>query len=164
MALVIKEIEPTGLFLCFGSFAKTVDMSLISSRAPFSNGERTMGDLVSISGVPIAIDDHVALAGGGSGPHDPGMEARIAKLESEVGHIREGVSEIRAVLARLAPIIDRMDGIQQATLPNLATRAELVDLRNQIEKRPTRRQTVVDVGLIVGIIGTLITIGAKTVH
>ena len=57
-----------------------------------------------------------------------------------------------------------MDGFQQATLPNLATKVELVDLRNQIEKRPTRRQTVVDVGLIVGIIGSLITIGAKLAH
>ena len=123
-----------------------------------------MGEVISLSGVPIAIDDHTALAGGGSGPHDPGMEARLAKLESEVSHINQGVSEIRGVLGRLTPIIDRMDGFQQATLPNLATKVELVDLRNQIEKRPTRRQIVVDVGLIVGIIGSLITIGAKLAH
>ena len=122
-----------------------------------------MGELVYISAhSPIAIDDHtITVAGDGSGPHDPGMEVRVAKLESDVGHIRDGVSEIRGVLARLAPIIDRMDGFQQATLPNLATKVELVDLKYQIEKRPTRRQTVLDVGLIVGIIGSLITIGAK---
>ena len=123
-----------------------------------------MGEVISLSGVPIAIDEHAALAGGGSGPHDPGMEARLAKLESEVAHISEGVSEIRGVLGRLAPIIDRMDGFQQATLPNLATKVELVALRNEIEKRPTRRQTIVDVSLIVGTIGTLITIGARVAH
>ena len=67
-----------------------------------------MGELVYISAhSPIAIDDHtITVAGDGSGPHDPGMEVRVAKLESDVGHIRDGVSEIRGVLARLAPIID----------------------------------------------------------
>src|SRR5690242_4018373 len=123
-----------------------------------------MGEVISLSGVTIAIDDHTALAGGGSGSHDPGMEARLAELDSAVSHISQGVSEIRGVLGRLTPIIERMNVFQQATLPNLATKVELVDLRNQIEKRPTRRQIVVDVDLIVGIIGSLITIGAKLAH
>lgn len=35
------------------------------------------------------------LAGGGSGPHDPGMEARVAKLESDVGHIQQDIGEIK---------------------------------------------------------------------
>ena len=111
----------------------------------------------------VANDDR-RLAAGGSGPHDPGMEPRVAKLESDVGHIKNDVSEIKGILGRLAPIIDRMDGFQQATLPSLATKLELADIRKEIEKRPTRRQTMADLSLIVAIIGTLLTIGAKLAH
>ena len=35
------------------------------------------------------------LASGESGPHDPGMEARIAKLESDVGHIQTDIGEMK---------------------------------------------------------------------
>jgi uncharacterized coiled-coil protein SlyX len=102
--------------------------------------------------------------GPGSGPQDPHMEARVAKLESDVAHIRDDVHEIRGVLTRLAPIIDRMDSFQQAILPNLATKLELADLKHEVEKRPTRRQTIQDVALIVGTITALITIGSKVAH
>src|SRR5205807_6507732 len=37
--------------------------------------------LVSISGSPIAIDEHADLVAAGSGSHDPGMDERLAKLE-----------------------------------------------------------------------------------
>jgi hypothetical protein len=35
------------------------------------------------------------LARGGGGPHDPGMEARIAKLEADVGHVQRDISKIK---------------------------------------------------------------------
>jgi uncharacterized coiled-coil protein SlyX len=106
----------------------------------------------------------VPLAPGGSGPHDSRMEARVTKLESDVAHIKDDVSEIKGILGRLAPVIDRMDGFQQAALPTLATKLELADLKLQIEKRPTRRQTMADVALIVTTIGALIAIGTHLAH
>src|SRR6266700_666664 len=77
------------------------------------------------------------LAPGGSGPHDPGMEARVAKLESDVGHIRSDTSEIKAILARLAPRIDEMYG----KLTFFATKEDVANLKLEIERRPTRRQS-----------------------
>src|SRR5690242_15233319 len=95
------------------------------------------------------------LAGGGDGPHDPGMEARVAKLEAAVEHIQTDVREIRGILARLAPVIDRIDGFLQATLPHLATKdeidAEASMLRVDIERRPTRRQSLADIAMIAGL-------------
>jgi hypothetical protein len=65
-------------------------------RVFFSNGEKIVGELISLStNNPIAFDDHTALAGSGSGPHDPGMEVRVAKLESDVGHIQRDIGEIK---------------------------------------------------------------------
>jgi hypothetical protein len=35
------------------------------------------------------------LAPGGSGPHDPGMESRVAKVEADVGHIQHDITDIK---------------------------------------------------------------------
>ena len=56
----------------------------------------------------------------GGGPHDPGMEARVTRLEDDV-------REIKQVLGRLEPMIVRIDATIQATLPTLATKAELAE-------------------------------------
>ena len=45
--------------------------------------------------------------GGGSGPHDPGMEARVAKLESDVGHIRSDLAEVRVDVRELRKAAER---------------------------------------------------------
>lgn len=110
-----------------------------------------------------------ALAPSGSGPHDPGMEARVAKLEAAVEHIQEDVRDIKGTLAQLAPVVNRMDGFLQATLPTLASKSDVAGLatkgemnalalatkddvaivRVAIEKRPTAAQITATVGLIV---------------
>src|SRR3954471_18300822 len=108
------------------------------------------------------------LAGGGDGPHDPGMEARVAKLEAAVEHIQTDVREIRGILACLAPVIDRIDGFLQASLPRLATKdeigAEASTLRVEIERWPTRRQSLIDIAMIAGLIGVILTIGSHLTH
>jgi outer membrane murein-binding lipoprotein Lpp len=51
---------------------------------------------------------------GGSGPHDPGMEARVAKLESDVGHIQGDVAEIKTDLKDLGRRFDtRIDDLRK---------------------------------------------------
>jgi hypothetical protein len=116
--------------------------------------------VVSLEGTPISYDEVDTLAGGGSGPHDPGMETRVAKLESDVGHIRSDMTEIKGILGRLAPRIDEMYG----KMPHLGTKEDLAKITAEIERRPTRRQTVADVALIVGVIAALITIGTRLAH
>ena len=54
-------------------------------------------------------------------PHDPGMEARVAPLEEDVG-------EIKTTLRRLEPMIVRMD----AVIPHLLTKAEVEALRSEL--------------------------------
>ena len=58
----------------------------------------------------------------GGSAHEPGLDARVGRLESDV-------SEIRSILNRLAPRIDEMYGFLTARLPELATKAELTSLR-----------------------------------
>lgn len=96
----------------------------------------------------------------GGGPHDPGMETRVARLESDVGHIRSDIGEIKGALQRLAPRIDEMYGRQQSG----ATTMDISNLRIEIEKRPTRRQTVFDIFAIVGFVGVILTIAARAAH
>jgi hypothetical protein len=87
----------------------------------------------------------------GSGPYDPGMEARVAKLEAAVEHIQEDVRDIKGTLAQLAPVVNRMDGFLQATLPHLATKSEIAGLRTEMERRPTARQIGATVGLLIAV-------------
>ena len=65
------------------------------------------------------------VASGGSDAYDPRMEARVARLE-------EDVREVKAVLSRLEPIIVRMDAVITSTLPQLATKAEVAQLRGEM--------------------------------
>ena len=99
-----------------------------------------------------------------SGPDSPGLEARVAKLEAAVEHIERDVADIKTVLGRLATVIDRMDGFLQATLPTLATKVELANLRAEITaeiahleiaiaKRPTTATFVMVVALPITIAG-----------
>lgn len=95
------------------------------------------------------------IEGGSGGPHDLGMEARIAKLEVVVDHIQEDVRDIKAALAQLVPVVNRMDGFLQATLPSLATRAdverEAASLRLDIERRPTWARIVATLAVLAAI-------------
>lgn len=101
------------------------------------------------------------LATGGSGPHNPGgMEPRVAKLEADVAHIRSDIGEIKGLLNRLAPRIDEMYGRQSS----IATTTNLAELRLEVEKRPTRRQTIFDIFAIVSLIGALLAIGSHMAH
>jgi hypothetical protein len=94
------------------------------------------------------------------------MEARIARLEAAVDHIQEDVRDIKAALAQLVPVVNRMDGFLQATLPSLATRAdvereaaslrleierEAASLRLEIERRPTWARIVATLAVLAAI-------------
>lgn len=106
---------------------------------------------------------------------DTALETRVAKLESDVGHIRADLTEIRGLLGRIVPRIDEMYG-RLALMPthedlaklSVAIRDELatvsVELKVEIAKRPTRRQAVLDLIAIVGFIGVILTIGARFAH
>ena len=59
--------------------------------------------------------------GAGPGRYDPRMEARVARLEDDM-------REVKAILGQMLPMIIRID----ATLPHLATKAELTQVRSEL--------------------------------
>jgi hypothetical protein len=61
---------------------------------------------------------------GGQYRESGGIEPRVARLEVDV-------AEIKAILNRLAPRIDEMYGFLTAKLPELATKAEVAELRSE---------------------------------
>ena len=75
--------------------------------------------------------------------YDPRMQARVARLGDDM-------REVKAVLARIEPMIIRID----ATIPHLATKAELADLGGsllaELAEKPSKTY-------MWGILGVLIT-------
>ncbi|MBN5149974.1 hypothetical protein JAK23_10825 [Stenotrophomonas maltophilia] len=62
-----------------------------------------MASLMSRKGLRIVNDDNPRLVETGGGPpHDGGMEARVAKLESTLEYVQRDVAEIRADLKKMA--------------------------------------------------------------
>lgn len=142
------------------------------------NPSRTLSRLIAIE-AKISEMASGGIALGGSGPHDPGMEARLTAIE-------QSTVEIRQLLRDLAPKIEGLAGFAKFGVPSLATKADLTStesrlrseiqatktdlvgtearLREEIQKRPTRRQSITDVALIVGLIGGVLTIGSRLAH
>ena len=71
------------------------------------------------------------VAPGGPEPHDPGMEMRVSRLE-------EDMRDVKATLARLEPMLIRMDAMLQATLPHLATKSEVAELKLALAEKPSK--------------------------
>ena len=63
-----------------------------------------------------------AIEGGDGGSQDPVMDARVTRLEDDM-------RDVRAILARLEPMIVRID----ATMPFLAKASDLSDLRTELK-------------------------------
>jgi hypothetical protein len=123
------------------------------------------------SGEVVPFPGTTGSGSGGSGPDDPGIEARVAKLEADVGHIRSDAGDIKTLLGRLAPRIDEMYGRQatwvtQQDFANLrmTVQQDFANLRVEISQRPTRRQTIFDIFTLVTLIGAVLAIGAKLAH
>jgi ribosomal protein L29 len=60
------------------------------------------------------------------GPYDLLMEARVSRLEEEM-------REVKAVLPRMEAAIIRIETTLAATLPHLATKADIADLRTELK-------------------------------
>jgi hypothetical protein len=61
-------------------------------------------------------------------PYDSGMEKRVTRLE-------EDMRDVKSVLSRLEPMIIRIDASLAATLPHLATKVEVTDLRAEMNQK-----------------------------
>ncbi len=75
-------------------------------------------------------DTSVAQQGGG--PYDPGMEARVPRLEEHMSDVKSAVATLDARTARLEVAVAEIKAMLTATLPHLATKAEVADLRAEM--------------------------------
>jgi hypothetical protein len=65
------------------------------------------------------------------GPYDPLMEARVSRLE-------EDMRELKAAWPRMEAAIIRIEATLAATLPHLATKADLAQLEVKLADKPSK--------------------------
>lgn len=94
--------------------------------------------------------------GGGSGPHDPGMEIRVAALEIGVQDVKAGIARIETLLtavatkADVAKVDDRVRKIETDTLPKLG--AEVAELKGRVSQLPTTTAIFACMGSLVTLV------------
>lgn len=82
----------------------------------------------------------IPVAGSDPGAYDPHMEERLARLEDDSREVKASLWRLEPMverLSRLEPMVERLVGLVEATLPHLATKAELADLRTDMHDRYT---------------------------
>jgi hypothetical protein len=75
-------------------------------------------------------DTSVAPQGGD--PYDPRMEARVSRLEEHMGDVKSAIASLDARVARVEIAVTRIEAMLAATLPHLATKAEVAELRTEM--------------------------------
>jgi ribosomal protein L29 len=79
---------------------------------------RALHGAVEMPDTPVAPHD--------GGPYDPLMEARVSRLEEEM-------REVKVALPRMEAAIIRIETTLAATLPHLATKADIAELRTEMK-------------------------------
>jgi hypothetical protein len=60
------------------------------------------------------------------------MEARVSRLEEHMGDVKSSIASLDARTARLEMAVTRIEAMLTATLPHLATKAEVAELRTEM--------------------------------
>lgn len=81
----------------------------------------------------------------GSSSYDPRLELRVARLGDDM-------REMKSVLGQILPILTRIDAPLASTLPHLATKAELSELRAELADEPGKAYLWVVIGVLVAAI------------
>ena len=83
------------------------------------------------------MPDIPVAGGGGSGACDPDMEAPLARLEEDSRDVKAALRRLEPMverLARLEPMVERLVTLFEATLPHLATKVEVANLRMEMQQ------------------------------
>jgi hypothetical protein len=71
----------------------------------------------------------IPIAGDGDDGYDPRMEERVSRVEENISDMKSSVARLEDTTSRLEVAIVRMEAKLDATLPHLATKAEVAELR-----------------------------------
>jgi len=87
---------------------------------------------------------------------------------SRIDGVERSTGDIKEALRQLLPKLENLSGFATHRAPSLVDKADIAnlkaELKAEIEKRPTRRQTIADIALIVGVIAAAVTLGSRVVH
>ena len=103
-----------------------------------------MGDLHRLPNSQLKIASGQSappIDGGGGGPHDPDMEAVLKRMDG-----------MESVLARLEPKITEIHAAMTATMPHLATKADLAAVRVELADKPGKTYLWTVLGVLVATI------------
>jgi len=92
------------------------------------------------------------------------LDRAVERGAGRIEGVERSMSEIKESLRLLAPKVDDLVGFTRHRGPTLADKADLANLKLEIEKRPTRRQTVADIGWIVALIAGVTAIVLHFAH
>ena len=113
---------------------------------------------------------------------EPLPEETLAEVRGLLGELRKTLGDVAAkvdaqersaaetkdLLRQLAPKIEDVAGFVKHRVPVLADKADLervaAGLRAEIEKRPTRRQAILDMAWVFGLIVATVTFGSRLAH
>jgi hypothetical protein len=62
------------------------------------------------------------------------IQPYVLPMEDRVGRLEADVRDVKSLLSRLEPVIIRIDVSLTATLPHLATRAEVTAMRSEVNQ------------------------------
>jgi hypothetical protein len=67
----------------------------------------------------------------GGQPYDPSMEARLARLEEDMRDVKASLHDVREAVIRL-------EALFTATVPHLATKADVLATRADLAEKPSK--------------------------
>jgi hypothetical protein len=99
-------------------------------------------------------DEPQTLKGGGGGGTSDGMEPRVAKLESDMDHVKKGVDRIDAGISELRKALSefRVEAAKAAG----ETKAGFATLDERTKTFPTRWETFIVFSVLIGVLATLV--------
>jgi len=121
-------------------------------------------------GVGLVCIEDVEGAAAQAGEHArvgllPELRRAFGEVAAKVEAQERSASETKEALRQLAPKIEDIAGFVKHRLPTLVDKSDLTNaiagLRAEIEKRPTRRQAILDMTWVFGLIGSAIAFGSR---
>lgn len=72
------------------------------------------------------------------GPYDPSMEPRVSRLEDDMREVKAANGRLETMVADVRQAVTRIEATLTATLPHLATKAEVAEILKTLPHLATK--------------------------